>query len=516
MKKNTALFLVLFMALILCACTSNKAAINNATPVPTQLVIGKTDKTITIAESFAYPSLDVHKDYYGWFTSIYGLSETLFKMDDQSNAQPWLAQSAKQDGNTWTITLADGICFSNGKTVTADMAVKNLRRAAAENERFAYLSEFDIKTTDEKTITIKTPDVYPTMRNDLASPELGIMDLDNTSDFDNAPVCTGPFAISSFEPEGTVKVVRNEKYWNGEVRLAGATFLYMQDDDSKQMAMQNGEIDGYTSVTAAALETYQADPDTYKITILPASRLQFYALNENKLDASIREAINLTVNKNTIAKYLNGTVSAATGPFGTATGYGKASVPAVDTVKAKTLLEEDGYTLNSRGIYEKEGKPISLNICYYAARSLDTLATLMQEQLKAVGIDSKLTCEEDPDGTYISTGDFDIALYCMIADKAGDPYYFIDSVLRQESRWAIAGFHNEDCEKLINKLEYESDTIKRAELANQIVQSTIDDNAFGYVGLFNKITVLRKGVSGYSETCPFDFYGINANSSKIS
>ena len=134
----------------------------------------------------------------------------------------------------------------------------------------------------------------------------------------------------------------------------------------------------------------------------------------------------------------------------------------------------------------------------------------MQEELKAVGIDSILTVQEDPDSTYIATGDFDIALYCMIADKAGDPYYCIDALFRQDSRWAIAGFHSDVCEQAINELQYETDVARRAELANRIVQLALDDNAFGFVGLFNKTTVTRKGVSGIAEKCPFDFYGVDA------
>lgn len=340
------------------------------------------------------------------------------------------------------------------------------------------------------------------------------MDLDDTEDFDSAPICTGPFVISSFEPEGTVTVVRNDRYWGGSVTLAGATFLYMQEDDPKLLAMQNGEIDGYTSVTAAALEIYRQDPDRYQVTTVPATRLQFYALNENTLSAGLRQAINLTVDKSAIAQYLGGTVTAAVGPFGTGTAYGKVTVPAVDTAEAARLIEADGYRLNGDGLYEKDGELLTLNLCYYPARSLDTLATLMQEQLRAVGIDVRLTAEEDPDATYVATGDFDIALYCMIADKAGDPYYFIDAVLRQDSRWAVAGFRSDACEALIDRLQYETDTAERAALANQIVQISIDDNAFGYVGLFNKTTVLRAGVSGYAETSPFDFYGLNADTSK--
>lgn len=504
MKKTIVLLLAVVMVFALCACGAKTDGGQTASG----------DKILNVAASFAYPSLDAHKEYYGWYTSVYGVTEALFKMGDDSTAQPCLAENAVADGTTWTVTLRDGICFSNGEAVTAEMVARNLQRAAEVNERFAFLADYTITATDEKTLTITTPEISPTLKNDLASAELGILDLDNTTDFDNAPIGTGPFVITSFEPEGTVKVARNENYWGGGVKLDGAVFYYMQDDDTKLMAMQNGEVDCCTGVSSAAMAVFEADPDTYRIVSVPATRLQFYILNENRLDSAVREAVNLTVDKDAIAAYLNGTVSAATGPFGTATAYGKVTVPAVDTAKAKALLEADGYTLSANGIYEKDGKELSLNIAYYAARSLDTLATLIQEQLKNIGIASTLTVEEDPDSTYIATADFDLALYCMIADKSGDPFYFIDSTLKDGAYFNVGGFESSACEALINQLRYETDTAKRAALANEIVQLAIDDNAFGYVGLFNKTTVLRPGVSGFAENCPFDFYGIDANTDK--
>ena len=75
----------------------------------------------------------------------------------------------------------------------------------------------------------------------------------------------------------------------------------------------------------------------------------------------------------------------------------------------------------------------------------------------------------------------------------------------------LTGFHDDEVEALIEELRFETDAAHRAELANQIVQTVIDANYFGFVGLFNKITVLAPGVSGLSENCPFDFYGIDAN-----
>ena len=352
------------------------------------------------------------------------------------------------------------------------------------------------------------------LKNDLASPECGMVDLDATTDFDKDPICTGPFVIKEFNPEGDVTVARNDNYWGGDVKLDGAIFYYMQEDDPKLLAMQSGEIDCYNSVSSGALEVYEKEPDKYAVESVPGTRLQYYILNENRLDDAVREAINLTVDKDKIADYLKGTVSPAHSPFPDSTAYSKVTIPAVDTAKAKKLLEDDGYTLNAEGIYEKDGKPLKINIAYYAARSLDTLAVLIQEQLKAVGIDSYLTVEEDPDSTYIATADFDLALYCMISDKCGDPQYFIDSTLADGSYYNVGGFESAECEAMIQQLKTEVDPDKRADLANKIVQIAIDDNAFGYVGLFNHTTVMKPGVSGFAEKIPFDFYGVDANTVK--
>ena len=273
MKKFLSLLLTLCLVTSLCACqahadpgtVSTPAGVTQPTPdnnppaadpdagTTADPAVDAQPKVIRLAESFAYPSLDVHADYYGWYTSIYGISETLFRVADDLSIQPLLAKdySVSDDRKTWTIQLADAK-FSNGNALTADMVCRNFMRLSEVNERFAYLKDFSFGTDGDKTLTITTPEIYPTMLSDLSAPECGIMDLDGTEDFNNAPVCTGPFTVSSFEPEGTVEVVKNASYWNGSVKLDGATFYYMQDDDTKLNAMQEKDIDGYTSVTAAA------------------------------------------------------------------------------------------------------------------------------------------------------------------------------------------------------------------------------------------------------------------------
>ncbi len=465
-----------------------------------------------MAVNIAYPSRDAHKDYYGWYTQIYGVTETLFRIDDDMSVKPLLAKGAEvsEDGLTWSFTLADA-CFSNGNPVTADMVARNFRRLIEVNERYEDWADFSFEARDEKTFVITTPDVFPTMLVALTDPEFAVMDLDATTDFDNAPIATGPFVIRSFKPEGDVEVVRSDSYWNGEVRLDGATLFYMPDADSKLLAMQSGEIDCYTSVDAAAKEIYEADPSSYVLTVIPGTRMQFYVLNKTRLSDNVRAAINLTVDCEAIAAFLQGTTSAAVGPFIASAPYGQVTKPAPDPDAARALLEADGYTLGAGGYYEKDGKVLEVSIAHYKSRQLPDLAVLMQDQLKNVGVKATLVVQEDPDAGYVSTGDYDLALYCMIADTGGDPYYCVDALYRQSSKWAKAGFPTDETEALINLLQFETDVDQRAALANQIVQKSIDDNAFGYVGLFNKVSVAGPGVTGFSENIPFDFYGLTAD-----
>lgn len=473
------------------------------------------EKVLNVGVQYAPSTLDPHKGYSGWHTSTYGVTETLFKVGDDFAIEPLLAESGSADGLTWTIVLKEEAAFSNGESLTANMVVKNLLRVATENPRFAYLADFTYEVVGDKKLTITSETPYPTMLNALASCETGILNLDKTVDLDNGIIATGPFIVENFVPQTETILIRNNQYWNGDVTLDTVNFYRMPDADTLLMAMQNGEIDCYSGVNAAAMEIFKADTSAYNLVTVPATRVQMYFLNQERLNESVRAAINLTVDADDIVDYLGGTVSATVGPFSASTDYGKVNKPAVNTEKAIALLEEDGYVKNSDGYFEKNGELLEMNIAYYPGRSLDVLATIMQEQLKEIGIKSILTSEEKPDSTYIATRDFDIALYSMNADLSGDPSYFITNTLKDGAYYDVGGFDSEICETLISELNSEMDTKKRAELANKIIQIAIDDNAFGYVAIFNKSTVLGNGVVGFAETSPFDFYGVDASTDKL-
>lgn len=474
-------------------------------------------KNVRIGDLFAntYTSLDSQKGSFGWYTSMLGLSQTLFKIDDSYTVVPWLAESATVDGATWTIRLRKEVVFSDNSKLTAGLAVKCIERALKVNERAKLLKNATFAVVDDETFTITTPKFLPTVLNELCNVYMAMINLDTTKDIDNSPVCTGPFMVETFDPGVSVKLIRNPNYWAGEVKLDGVEGLYVADADTLSLAFQNGEIDTYVGPTTNDLDIFKASPDKYSVVSTPASRLYYYYLNMDRLkDKELRAAINMAIDTNSVCTLLAGLASPTLGAYGPDTAYGNIKKHGYDLEGAKALLEKLGYTLNADGYYAKDGKEIELDIAYYAARSIDQIVLLMQENLKAAGIKATLRVSEDPDGTYMTTGDFDIGVYCMIANPSADPYYFMERIVGG-GIYTSGRYNNPKAKDLLSQLFSEPVADERAKLALAIQQQIVDDEAMGFMAILNKITVMRAGVVNCNEKNPISFYLLNADTDII-
>ena len=528
MKKKNLLAMLLSLAmLVACLAGCSQSAANpTAQPSaqPTQQSSAQPTeaaetpepaepKIIRVADLFAntYTSLDAQRGSFGWYTSALGLSETLFRIDDSYAVVPWLAKSASVEGSCWTITLRDDVVFSDGSALTATIAAACIERVPEINELGVALVDATVEVVDEKTFTITTPEYLPTMLNELCNVYTAIINLDASGDIDNAPICTGPFAVSEFDPGVSVKLVRNDNYWGSAVKLDGVEAIYVADADTLSLAFQNGEVDAYIGPTTNDLEIFAASPEKYNVTSTPASRLYYYYLNMERLpEKDLRAAINMAVDANSVCILLAGLASPTIGAYGPDTAYGGVTKNGYDPEGAKALIEGLGYAMGDDGYYQKNGQAIELDIAYYAARSIDKIVLLMQEQLKAVGIKATLTVSEDPDGTYITTGDFDIGLYCMIANPSADPYYYMNRIV-SGGLYTSGGYDSPEAKAMLEALYSEPVAAERAKLAVSIQQQILDDEAMGFIALLNKITVSRAGIEACNENNPISFYFVNAN-----
>mgnify|MGYP000444550701 CR=1 FL=1 len=101
----------------------------------------------------------------GWNAMRYGITETLFKFNDNMELEPWLAESytVNDEHTEWVVTLKKGLKFSDGCDLTASKvkeAYEHLKEVgpsgSAKPEKYLEF-EATIDADDEAgTLTIKT------------------------------------------------------------------------------------------------------------------------------------------------------------------------------------------------------------------------------------------------------------------------------------------------------------------------------------------------------------------------
>jgi peptide/nickel transport system substrate-binding protein len=82
-----------------------------------------------------------------------------------------------------------------------------------------------------------------------------------------------------------------------------------------------------------------------------------------------------------------------------------------DPAKARTLLEESGWTAEGDGVRQKAGRPLALTLALGPFPTLQPIAVFLQSQLRDVGMDLEIV--ERPD--YASYGE-------LITSGTGDLY----------------------------------------------------------------------------------------------
>lgn len=461
-------------------------------------------------------SVDPGKDWEGWYTVRYGVGETLFKLDKELIPQPWLAEKVEQrDPLTWAITLRDKVTFSNGEKVTATKVMESLKRTAEMNQRAAALAKAEMSAEGDTVLVIKTAEPYATLVNDLTDPYATIIDVAGTKDFDKAPIGTGPFVMSSFEPGAKAIMVKNEKYWGGAVKADKVEYNMISDPNTLAMALQSGEVDIALDLSpAAAASIAKSDKVILNKTTQPRV-YQLYFNLEKMQDKAVREAIMYGVDKKSIAEqHLKGAMTATDSAFVADSAYNGKSlkVHAYNESKAKEILAQAGYKdTNGDGIVEKDGKPLAVTLGTYKRLAIENIATEMQAQLKKIGIDVKIIPHEK--ANFFAPGDFEMALYSIVTTPTGDPYAFLRDLMQIDGKSNFGKYQNIQIQEYLADLRTAFKTEERVALVQMIQQQAIEDAAVDYIGFNNMQTGLSKAIVGY-ETTPNDYYQVTKDLDK--
>lgn len=514
--KTTVFALCSIMLFTACGASNGSSQSAQSAEVETQ-TDSNTKETAVFADTQGPTSLDPAESWNSWYTSRYGITETLYKLDDSLVPQPLLALSCEMtDDTTWVITLRDDVTFQNGEKMTAESVKACWERTLSKNPRLGELLFISQIEASGQSLTVKTTEPVPAFINGLTEPLSAVYYVTDDESIAQTPIGTGPFKAVSYEVNKQANVERYDSYWGGTPKLKSAVFNIISDTNSLVMAQQTGESDLSVSIPGTSLELFN-DASKYNVDGVAGSRGQVIFMNYNNefiQDINIRKAISMCINKQGYAEILNKGASVPTnGLYPDFMDFGSKEdlTGGYDIEGAKKVLSDAGYTdTNGDGIVEKDGKPVSLRIATYSTKAeLSMFCEEMASSLKEVGIDLKVEVYESV-AEQQKTGDFDLLMVSFTMCPTGDPLYFANIAFKTNGSSNYGHYSNAEVDSIINQMTREFDAEKRTELAKEVQKLVCEDVGYIVVGHSKYVYVMNSSVKGL-KTNPSEYYLLDAN-----
>ena len=514
MKKALALLLTLFLLPgVLAGCGQH-------TDPPEQGHSAGT-KTLVFADTTfnpenGEPDINPHNDYAGWACIRYGVGETLFRYSDSMELEPWLAESYERpDELTWVITLREGISFTSGRSLDAQAVKECLDSLVAAHDRARGDLCLDRTEAQGQTLTLVTTTPKPALLNFLSDPYGCIVDIQAGVTPEGIVSGTGPYRAETLVSGQRLELVKNESYWNGTPSIDRITIRTITDGDTLTMALQAGEVDAAYGMPYVSYPLFENED--YTFTGAATSRAFFLWMNFDSpilQDPAVRRAIAMGVDKKGFVNTLlggNGVPAAGVFPDSFVFGIGETAAPDYDPAGARQALEAAGWVdTDGDGIREKDGRPLSLRYVTYPSRQeLPLLAESVQATLKELGIELSINCTASHSAVLADPEAWDLYASAMVTAPTGDPEYFFTTCALDSSVSNKGRYHSDALESLAAELAVTFGPEERGQLAAEMQQILLEDNAYVFCAFLRMNMIARAGVTGL-QAHPCDYYEITA------
>jgi peptide/nickel transport system substrate-binding protein len=392
--------------------------------------------------------------------------------------EPWLAEkwTVSPDGRVITLTLRDGLAFSDGVPLTAD------------DVAFTFKALYDPRVdsvlatgmvVNGKPLVVTAPDPRTVVVTMAAPFAAGVAMLDNVpiypkhllqaaldaGTFGSAWGVTtapaqmaglGPFVVTEYVPAQRIAFARNPHYWRKDAAGAPLPYLdrlvieFVKTQDAEMLRMQAGSLDLMTQADVrpediASLRRLRdqgsiqlaepgvtVDPIALWFNLTPAAIAKNQKTKPYLARTEFRQAISYAVDRDAIVNTLYlGAAAPVYGPVtpGNRTWYSDAAPTYPhDPARAKALLAGIGLTdRDGDGMLEDAaGRPVRFSILTQGGHIRARTAAVVQAQLKTAGILADVV-ELDPPSIFARYGKGDYESICYGFQASGlDPAMNLD------------------------------------------------------------------------------------------
>ena len=408
---------------------------------------------------------------------------------------------------TWRFHIRPNVKFQDGTPMTPELVKASLERTMQENDRAKKALHAKEIRVDGENIVIETEAPNASLISALSDPLFIIVNTQaDMSKVASTPVLTGPYTITGWTKGSEIQMKRNEHYWDGKPGLDTVTVKLFEDDTSRAMALQSGEIDLMQRMTEANRSLFADKPDytIYETTGVRVFMVTPYQGDGIFTDKNLRKALAYMLDNDALAKSYGNSVAAGE-PFPPSVPYGHTGQKVTyDPAKSEALFAAAGWKKNAQGMYEKDGKPLTLRFATWGTKT--TLYEAIESQLRAGGIDVKMVHVQEPDKVD-EVGGFDLLEEDWSVATTNDPYPWLRGMLYSKSgkntnhsRYASPAF-----DAIIDEMSTALDPAQKDALVMKAAQQIMEDQPSIFL-IVPTTTVVGKSNVKNVKIFPLDYY----------
>jgi peptide/nickel transport system substrate-binding protein len=467
----------------------------------------------------------------GWIEQAYlsyQVLDNLTSLDENHEVVPWLATdwSASDDGLTWTFTLKEGVEFTDGSPLTAEVVAYNFDYwlAGGNSTAYVWLQDYYVsaEAVDDFTLQITLSAPYPRLPDNLTQGYFGIQSqvaLETRTDEENCaePIGSGAFIVDHWDRGQEIVLVRNNDYtsWPANAEHTGPAYVeeivwqFVPDATTRVAALQSGEVDAIYDVPAVQWATLDAAGYQLEKYVTPG-RPQQLAFNTQVgpfTDVLVRQAFAYSLDRRAAVEAIGQGVIPYEGNGGvsqTTPGYSQAAADwyDYDPEKANELLDEAGWTeVDDEGFRTKDDERLTVVLPYGAGSIInaDGAAILqgVKEQASQVGFDVELIpvpLSELFAGAYSTAEERDINVGYWTAVTAGILYINWRPSTAEAPNYNNGAFYNDE---VLAQLIRDADSAADVDEQNALyieAQDYIAERALS-IGLYARLSTLAVDTS---------------------
>lgn len=408
---------------------------------------------------------------------------------------PSIAESVEtsEDGRTFTFHLRPDVKFADGSPLTARDVVFSFKREAGPRSLHASLIPPKTRFTapDDQTVVAELVDPSPSFAEGTLGTAPILSEAYIREHGAERPMGAGPFMLDEWRKGEAVILKRNPHYFGDGPYLDGVELLAIQDDTTRVLKLQAGEIDIATDLPLNQVKRID-NMDGVNVQVAPTLAVEHLRMNHRLpqfRDRDVRLAINHAIDVESILKNV-------------VFGQGEIATSLLPRLKYHVAQEPYAYDVEqARSLMAKSSFPdgFATKLLVLAGDQVESgIATVVQSQLAEIGIKVEIQAVETATKAALThRGDYDMQVASYTSDFV-DPWELIvfaavDTFV--DSAWTY--YRNPTVNKLYEQAEREMDPAKREELYAEMQKIVWDDAAYVFLYYPNSRSGVRDDVHGY-------------------